>query len=845
MEREGTVTTHGRAPSFIIKRPRLTKLLDDSEARIILLVAPAGYGKTTLAREWLHGRKGATAWYSASAASSDVVTLAIGLAEELDSAMGDTEGTCGARLSRLTALQQRPDVLARVLSNSHAAWPKDIAIVVDDYHHLVVSEPAESFIGSLVRLLPSTFLIATRSPPTWIEARRTVYGEAMAIGISDLRMTDEETRQILLQSPRRSATASVSRLADGWPAVIGLAARARRDDLPEALPSELYKFLADELLASASEQTQRLLGLLAVSGISSEDLAGQLLGTQTPVCLEEAERLGLISLDGDAIAMHPLLAEFLVTHVRTRSAEYLTTLRGLTERLLEQRRWNECLEIGEAVPEIDVPLIKILESALDDFLGSGRLATLRRWIDLARANNVDAPVVDLAAGEIALRAGDYDEALAWGRRVAESSTPSSLAANACLLAARAAHFNGRRAEATAWFERAESEASTREQRSAALHGQFLVCWENQAPDARQVLQRLAEQTDQSVAHQLRVAQGRFLFALSQRSVDAALEASKGAQQLLMLPADPLVRSAAMNLHAWGLLYAGRYGEALTAAERVIAEIEEFGINFVVGHAELAKANALIGLRRFAFATRVLAQMTSRLEVEPDSWISGNIALAQAYLQVSLGDLTRAADELLLDPDRYQTSALWSEFHAMRALIAAARKSSRDAERWLTLSEELSDSIEPYAICSMTRAILATHAGNPADARRHFERVASTGYRHSIVIACRACPPMAQLLAADEGHRNILRTMFSESADAALAKLSGIRTPRVRRFSPDLSDRELEVYELLVQGRTNRQIAEALFIAESTTKVHVRHIFEKLGVRSRVEAVRAWTGASRD
>jgi hypothetical protein len=126
MEPEGTVTTHGRAPSFIIKRPRLTKLLDESEARIILLVAPAGYGKTTLAREWLSERRGVTVWYSASAASADVVALAMGLAEELDSAIGDSRDTCRARLSRLTAVQQRPDVLARVLANAPEAWPSDL-----------------------------------------------------------------------------------------------------------------------------------------------------------------------------------------------------------------------------------------------------------------------------------------------------------------------------------------------------------------------------------------------------------------------------------------------------------------------------------------------------------------------------------------------------------------------------------------------------------------------------------------------------------------------------------------------------------------------------------------------
>ena len=63
-------------------------------------------------------------------------------------------------------------------------------------------------------------------------------------------------------------------------------------------------------------------------------------------------------------------------------------------------------------------------------------------------------------------------------------------------------------------------------------------------------------------------------------------------------------------------------------------------------------------------------------------------------------------------------------------------------------------------------------------------------------------------------------------------------PRELRAAEPLSRREHEVYELIIQGRTNREIASTLFISESTAKVHVRHIFEKLGVHTRAEAAAA-------
>jgi DNA-binding CsgD family transcriptional regulator len=71
----------------------------------------------------------------------------------------------------------------------------------------------------------------------------------------------------------------------------------------------------------------------------------------------------------------------------------------------------------------------------------------------------------------------------------------------------------------------------------------------------------------------------------------------------------------------------------------------------------------------------------------------------------------------------------------------------------------------------------------------------------------------------------------------LGRSAGLEMPRELRRDGGLSPREREVHDLLAQGRSNREIAKTLFISESTTKVHVRHIYEKLGVHTRAEAAR--------
>ena len=96
---EGTATTSRIKRRRIIERPRLTRLLDESQGRIKMLVAPAGYGKTTLARQWLADKQ--AVWYTATPASADVAALAAGLSDSGDPA--SNPGAGDAVLTRLAA----------------------------------------------------------------------------------------------------------------------------------------------------------------------------------------------------------------------------------------------------------------------------------------------------------------------------------------------------------------------------------------------------------------------------------------------------------------------------------------------------------------------------------------------------------------------------------------------------------------------------------------------------------------------------------------------------------------------------------------------------------------------
>jgi len=126
------------------------------------------------------------------------------------------------------------------------------------------------------------------------------------------------------------------------------------------------------------------------------------------------------------------------------------------------------------------------------------------------------------------------------------------------------------------------------------------------------------------------------------------------------------------------------------------------------------------------------------------------------------------------------------------------------------------------------------------------------------------PPPRVLVLLDTATRDELADVFSQGADGALLRsasgeeladaltrllagervlapafvsvLAGVTTPTAGVVDGALTPKEREVLALLAQGRSNRQIAEALFISAATVKTHLSHLYEKLGVSDRQQAI---------
>ena len=283
----------------------------------------------------------------------------------------------------------------------------------------------------------------------------------------------------------------------------------------------------------------------------------------------------------------------------------------------------------------------------------------------------------------------------------------------------------------------------------------------------------------------------------------------------------------MNNLSRSLSLQARYPEAVAFADQLLCDAEETGVDFVLPHALVANAIALIGERRFAEAEGALdraAQLADRIGDEHNVVDARSV---KAKLAVTTGDLVRARTltEGLRDTPPV-TTTMRAEALATHALVQACTEDIAAANASLSRAEALSRFPEIRSLGACIRTVIRLQGGDePSDAVEELQLSFDLCALDPVIVICRAFPSLTEVLSKRDGlPPQIARETAGKQTSAPQAADHERLTPR-----------EKQVLTLVSSGYTNREIARELFIEEVTAKVHVRSILRKLGVRSRTEA----------
>jgi LuxR family maltose regulon positive regulatory protein len=821
----------------IIKRPRLTRMLDESGARIILLVAPAGYGKTTLAREWLEERR--AAWYHGGPASADVAALAVGLASAAAEIVPGAGDSMRQRLRATDRPEEDARILAEMLAEDLAEWPEDAWIAIDDYHFAEGSRACESFVETVSSAPPLRLVITSRHRPAWATARRRVYGDVLELDTAALAMSDEEAFEVL--ASRGTQTADLLEQAAGWPAVIGLAALTGVLALPPGeLPTALYDYFAEELYQAAEPGVRWGLCQLAIPPSIDTELARFLFGTETAgLVLDHAVRLGIVAPDHGKFELHPLLRRFLESKLDElgRGAAF-PTVEKVGDFLIDRRRWDEAfsLVLQFAVRPL---LVRLVAAAWRDLLFEGRIATLARWLGHGEELRARSPILDFAKAQVAFRQAAYSEAEGLALAAASALGPNHpLTSQAYSRAGQSAHFEAREETAFEHHRNAVLTARGHRELADALWGEFVSGLELERPETAETLGRLADLGSASPRESVRLGAGRLFLALRTGTGLPPELFSVGA--VVDQVDDPMVRLSFLHARGAALAFSAHYDEALAAITEHISDLEKFRLVFALPHSYLQKAMAYQGLRKYREAQSCLDMALSFAPGEP--YVTVSASTIRTLICLDSGDVERARSQLGLEIYDLPLPGMRGECLACRALVLACsgEQHASEALEHANLASQASTAIGPKVIAGFARAVVALGQGDPHASTatcEAFRLVRASANFNNLVRAYRAYPAIAEILAGTDGYKAELAATMIRADDSGLAKRLNLSTSTIQRASPedDLSPREGEVYELLRQGLSNKAIAQALFISESTVKVHVGRVLEKLGVSTRTQA----------
>jgi DNA-binding CsgD family transcriptional regulator len=819
----------------IIERPRLISALDGPDARVRVLVAEPGYGKTTLVEQWAARELPLTAWFRSRRSAADVTVVARALVAAADTLVPGA----GRRLLQRLAVTDDPareaTLLAEMLAEDLDDWPAAGWILVDDYEHLAASTASEAFVETVVTQSPVQLVVAGQVRPSWVAPHDILAGRVLEVPQGALAMTADEAAEVL-DGARLELAPGLLALAGGWPALIGLAGMTPDAGDPEAeLPESLYEFFAEELHRGLDPDVRASLAILAEMPLLDRELAAVILGDErAAVVCDEALRLGILDERDGYLDFHPLIAAAferrLSPNRRIRPTEFF---RQASTHYRGRGELDAAFDLTERVGK-PVDVERLVSDSMDELLDGARLATLERWVSQATDRVGETTPVLLAQAEIALRQGRHLAAQAIAERVCRLGGESATY-RGYMIGGNAAHVGSREKEALSLFRMAEDAADADSDRRHAKWGQLTAAIDLELGRSHRLLRELQASATEGLdpTEAIRQADKKIVLGLRFGAVTNLSEAKRVAE-LLPSVTDPFIRCSFGSMFSCALNLASEYDQAHDVAASMTADAAEFRIEFAMVYGHLMRGAALAGLRRFAEAHQALSEAHREAVRCTDPFGQQGVYAGRIRALLHEG---RVADACAIEPPDLTDSlpAMRGEVWASRGLALACIGRLAEAEQAAEYVDGTTRAVEANVLCLCIKAMCALKTRDPMLTEilsGLVEGAFEAGAVDFIVTSYRASPELLGALLRSPETAEGAGYIIARASDQTLAESIGVDPVGALDPIAALSAREKEVYDLLCQGLGNADIARQLFISPATVKVHVRHVFDKLGIRSR-------------